>query len=303
MKPGDFVQFIGSVLLMYQPIKSLSKVATQLASARAATQRVFELLEARPTVADPPLPAPLAARNAPIHFAGVNFRYEEKPVLSGIELTVQPGQQIALVGASGSGKTTLTNLLLRFYDPESGAIRIGGTDIRTVALADLRHNIAVVTQETILFNDTVRSNIACGRPGAMAEEIERAARLAFAHEFIMQSPAGYETVVGEKGMMLSGGQRQRLSIARAILKDAPILILDEATNALDTESERIVQGALEELMRGRTTFVIAHRLSTVQNATVIIVLDQGRIVERGTHAELLARAGVYHKLHALQFNV
>jgi subfamily B ATP-binding cassette protein MsbA len=272
-----------------------------LQAAQAATQRVFELLHTKPTVVEPVSPVPLAAKNQPIHFAGVSFRYEEKPVLCDIELTVNPGEQVALVGASGSGKTTLTNLLLRFYDPELGGIKIGGTDIRSVALAELRRNIAVVTQETILFNESVRSNIACGRPAAPQAEVEHAAKQAFAHEFICQMPQGYDTVVGEKGVMLSGGQRQRLSIARAILKDAPILILDEATNALDTESERIVQGALEELMKGRTTFVIAHRLSTVQNATVIVVMDQGRIVERGTHAELLAKDGVYRKLHELQF--
>lgn len=301
MRPGDFFQFIISIFMMYQPIKSLSKVATQLQAAQAATQRVFELLHTKPTVVEPASPVSLTAKGQPIHFAGVNFRYEEKPVLCDIELTVNPGEQVALVGASGSGKTTLTNLLLRFYDPESGAIKIGGADIRSVSLANLRRNIAVVTQETILFNESVRSNIACGRPEATLAEVEQAARQAFAHEFISQMPQGYDTVVGEKGVMLSGGQRQRLSIARAILKDAPILILDEATNALDTESERIVQGALEELMKGRTTFVIAHRLSTVQNATVIVVMDQGCIVERGTHAELLARDGVYRKLHELQF--
>jgi len=274
-----------------------------LHAADAATQRVFELLHAKSTVVEPAAPIALNAKDQPVHFAGLNFRYEEQPVLTDVELLAQPGQQIALVGASGSGKTTLTNLLLRFYDPDTGSIRIGGTDIRNVSLTNLRANIAVVTQETILFNESVRANIACGRPEATQAEVERAAKLAFAHEFISQMPQGYEAVVGEKGVMLSGGQRQRISIARAILKDAPILILDEATNALDTESERIVQSALEELMRGRTTFVIAHRLSTIQSATVIVVLDKGRIVERGTHAELLAKDGVYRKLHSLQFKV
>jgi len=206
------------------------------------------------------------------------------------------------VGASGSGKTTLTNLLLRFYDPQSGVVRINETDIRHVSLRELRNHIAVVTQETILFNDTIRNNIALGRPGASDTEIEGAARHAHAHEFIMQKPDGYNCVIGEKGVALSGGQRQRLAIARAILKNAPILILDEATNALDTESERAVQDALEELMHGgRTTICIAHRLSTVQNADQIVVMDQGRIVETGMHAELLAHGGIYQKLYALQF--
>ena len=208
---------------------------------------------------------------------------------------------VALVGASGSGKTTLTNLLLRFYDPQKGAVRIGDTDIRDVTTRDLRARIAVVTQETILFNDTIRNNIALGRPGANNGEIEEAGKHAFAHEFILEKPNGYETVIGEKGVMLSGGQRQRIAIARAILKNAPILVLDEATSALDTESERAVQAALEELMIGRTTICIAHRLSTVQRADLIVVLDQGRIVEAGKHTELLKRGGVYQKLYELQF--
>jgi len=206
-----------------------------------------------------------------------------------------------LVGASGSGKTTLTNLLLRFYDPQRGAVRIGGTDLREAATRDLRNQIAIVTQETILFDDTIRNNIALGRPGAANGEIEEAARHAFAHEFIMEKPKGYETVIGEKGVLLSGGQRQRLAIARAILKNAPILVLDEATSSLDSESERAVQAALEELMQGRTTICIAHRLSTVQKADRIVVLDSGRIVESGTHAELIQTRGVYCKLYELQF--
>jgi ATP-binding cassette, subfamily B, bacterial MsbA len=208
---------------------------------------------------------------------------------------------VALVGASGSGKTTLTNLLLRFYDPLKGAVRIGGLDIREVSSRDLRNQIAVVTQETILFNESIRRNIELGRPGATDAEIEAAARHAYAHDFIMEQPQGYDTVVGEKGVALSGGQRQRSAIARAILRDAPILILDEATSALDSEAEQIVQTALEGLMQGRTTICIAHRLSTIQRADLIVVLDQGRIVELGRHAELLSRDGIYGRLHALQF--
>jgi subfamily B ATP-binding cassette protein MsbA len=208
---------------------------------------------------------------------------------------------VALVGASGSGKTTLSNLLLRFYDPTRGAIRIGGVDIRDVTTRDLRSQMAVVTQEIILFNDTVSRNIELGRPGATQEEIIAAAQHANAHDFIMESPKGYDSMIGEKGVMFSGGQRQRLAIARAVLRNAPILILDEATSALDTESERAVQDALDGLMKARTTICIAHRLSTILHADLIVVLDQGRIMETGTHAELVRRGGVYQKLYELQF--
>jgi subfamily B ATP-binding cassette protein MsbA len=219
--------------------------------------------------------------------------------LQGINLTVKAGQMVALVGNSGSGKSTIASLLLRFYDPQKGSVKIGNTDIRTVRQKDLRNQIALVTQDTILFNDTVTNNIGLGRPGARADEIEAAARHAFAHQFITQKERGYETVVGEKGVTLSGGQKQRIAIARALLKDAPILVLDEATSALDAESERAVQEALEELMQGRTTICIAHRLSTIQKADCIVVLDQGRIVETGSHAELIASRGLYCKLYEL----
>ena len=269
--------------------------------AEAASERVFQLLETKSDIQDPPHPVPLVARNADIQFDNVDFHYGEKPVLRGINLTVKAGQLVALVGSSGSGKTTMTNLLLRFYDPQSGAIRIGGTDIRQVSTRDLRNQIALVTQETILFNDTIRNNIALGRPGASDAEIEAAAKSANAHEFILQKPKGYDSGVGEKGVNVSGGQKQRISIARAILRDAPILVLDEATSALDTESERVVQAELDKLMQGRTTICIAHRLSTVQKADVIIVMSEGRIVETGTHAELLQRGGVYQRLYELQF--
>ena len=300
--PGDFVSFILAIFLMYRPIKMITRLHSQLEQARAASERIFELLETKNTVLEPVRPVSLRAASAAIHFDNVDFHYGEKPVLRNIQLTVPAGKIVALVGASGSGKTTLTNLLLRFYDPQSGVVRINETDIRHVSLRELRNHIAVVTQETILFNDTIRNNIALGRPGASDTEIEGAARHAHAHEFIMQKPDGYNCVIGEKGVALSGGQRQRLAIARAILKNAPILILDEATNALDTESERAVQDALEELMHGgRTTICIAHRLSTVQNADQIVVMDQGRIVETGMHAELLAHGGIYQKLYALQF--
>jgi ABC-type multidrug transport system fused ATPase/permease subunit len=273
----------------------------QLHQAAAASQHVFELLETQSTVLDPPAPLALNAHHAGIQFQDLDFDYGEKPVLRAINLNVQPGQLVALVGRTGSGKTTLTNLLLRCYDPQRGSVRIGGTDIRQVAIKELRRQIALVAQETILFNDTIRQNIAVGRPGATDADIEAAARHAHAHEFIVEKPQGYDTIVGEKGVALSGGQRQRLAIARAILKDAPILVLDEATSALDSESERAVQAALEELMRGRTTICIAHRLSTIQKADRIVVLDGGRIVETGTHQELLQARGTYCKLHELQF--
>jgi subfamily B ATP-binding cassette protein MsbA len=293
--------FIIGLLMIYAPVKALIRLQSTISQAEAATQRVFELLATPNTVTDPSHPVPLHATGAEIHFDNVSFSYGEKTVLHNIQLKVSPGQIIAIVGRTGAGKTTLTNLLLRFYDPTEGALRIGGTDLRQFTLHDLRSQVGVVTQEVILFNDTIRSNIACGRPGASFAEIETAAKHAHAHEFIMDKPKGYETVIGEQGVMLSGGQRQRISIARAILKNAPILVLDEATSSLDSESERMVQAALDELMKGRTTFCIAHRLSTVQNANLILVLDQGRIVETGRHEELLARRGLYYKLHNLQF--
>jgi ATP-binding cassette, subfamily B, bacterial MsbA len=297
----DFIGLVGSIFLMYQPMKSLTRLQNQVVQARAATERIFELLATRNTVPEPAAPRPLQAAGAEIQFDHVSFAYGEKTVLQDFDLRIRPGQLVALVGASGSGKTTIANLLLRFYDPGQGAIRIGGTDLRDLATRDLRRQIAVVTQENILFNDTIRRNIELGRPGAPEADILAAARHAHAHDFIAEKPEGYNTVIGEKGVMLSGGQRQRLAIARAVVKDAPILILDEATSALDTESERAVQAALDELMKGRTTICIAHRLSTILHADVIVVLDQGRILETGRHDELIQRGGIYQKLYELQF--
>jgi ATP-binding cassette, subfamily B, bacterial MsbA len=298
---SDFVQLVVSIFFIYPPMKNLIRLQNQLIQARAASERVFELLATQNSVPEPAQPRPLKATGADILFDHVDFAYGEKPVLRDINLTIKPGQLIALVGSSGAGKTTLANLLLRFYDPTRGALRVGGVDIREVATRDLRNQIAVVTQETILFNDTIRRNIELGRPGATNEEIVAAARHAYAYDFITEKPQGFETVIGEKGVTLSGGQRQRLAIARAVLRNAPILVLDEATSALDTESERAVQAALDELMRGRTTLCIAHRLSTIFHADMIVVLDQGRIVETGRHDELVKRGGVYQKLYELQF--
>ena len=300
-KSEDFLTFVLAIVMMYPPIKAFTRLHNQVHQARAASERVFELLAIQNTVVEPTEPKMLHASHADIEFQNVDFNYGEKPVLRNINLTVQAGQLVAFVGQSGSGKTTLANLLLRFYDPVGGVIKIGGVNIRDVTTRDLRNQIAVVTQETVLFNDTIRRNIELGRPGATNEEIIAAARHAHAYDFIMEKPEGFEAVVGEKGMQLSGGQRQRLAIARAMLKDAPVLVLDEATSALDTESERAVQVALDELTKGRTTFCIAHRLSTILHADVIVVMNEGRIVETGRHEELVKRGGTYQKLYELQF--
>ena len=301
MTTGGLLQFVGCIFLLYQPIKSLIRLHSTAEQAQAATQYMFQVLATKSVIEEPEHPKPLHAAGKDIVFDRITFSYGEKAVLHDVSFRVKAGLVVALVGSSGSGKTTLTNLLLRFYDPQQGSIRIGDTGLREVATNDLRGQIAVVTQETILFNDTILRNIELGRPGATKEEIVTAAKHAYAHDFIVDKPLGYETLVGEKGVNLSGGQRQRLAIARAILKNAPILILDEATSSLDTESERIVQKALETLMQGRTTICIAHRLSTVQRADLIVVLDKGRIVETGTHAELLRAGRTYAKLYELQF--
>src|SRR5258706_1633373 len=298
--PGEFVSFLLSIVLMYQPIKSLTKLHNQMAQAAAASHRVFELLDTKSTIVDPATPAPLKASHADIEFDEITFGYEDRPVLRDINLTVKRGQLVAVVGRTGSGKTTLANLLLRFYDPQQGSVRIGGVDLRQVALKDLRRQVALVTQETILFNESISNNISVGRPGASEAEIETAARLAHAHEFILAKPQGYQTIVGEKGATVSGGQRQRIAIARAILKDAPILVLDEATSSLDSEVERAVQQSLDQLMQGRTTLCIAHRLSTIQNADLIVVLDAGRIVEMGTHGQLIPARVYYWRVTELQ---
>jgi len=300
--PGAFFAFITALLMAYEPMKRLANLNTNLQEGLAATQRVFHLLDMAPEIVDAPDAKPLAVAGGGLRFQDVSFTYDgERKALSALNLEVPAGKTVALVGASGGGKSTILNLIPRFYDVTEGAITIDGQDVRAVTTQSLRANIALVSQEVALFDDTVRANIAYGRFGASQEEIEQAARNAAAHEFISALPEGYETLVGEHGVKLSGGQRQRLSIARAMLKNAPILLLDEATSALDTESERQVQDALEKLMTGRTTIVVAHRLSTVVEADLIHVIDRGRVAETGKHSELLAKNGIYARLHALQF--
>ncbi|HEV2302176.1 MAG TPA: ABC transporter transmembrane domain-containing protein [Stellaceae bacterium] len=300
--PGAFFSFITALLLAYQPLKNLANLNASLQEGLAAAQRIFDMLDIEPAIRDHPGALPLAVTGGEIRFDAVHFGYRPGTVaLDGISLFVPAGRRLALVGPSGAGKSTILNLIPRFYDVVEGGITIDGQDIRGVNLASLRSAIALVAQEVTLFDDTVRANIAYGKFGASMAEIEAAARAAAADAFIRELPHGYDTLVGEHGVRLSGGQRQRLAIARAMLKDAPILLLDEATSALDSESERQVQAALGALMRGRTTLVIAHRLSTVQSADMICVVDRGRIVESGRHTELLARDGLYARLYAMQF--
>jgi len=300
--PGALFSFITALLLAYQPLKSLANLNASLQEGLAAAQRIFEVLDIEPTIRDRPGARPLRIAGGEIRFDDVRFGYAPGAVaLDGISLTVPAGHTVALVGPSGAGKSTILNLIPRFFDVEEGSIEIDGQDIRSVTLASLRGSIAFVAQEVSLFDDTVRANIAYGRFAASMAEIAAAARAADAEAFIGELPDGYDTLVGEHGVRLSGGQRQRIAIARAMLKDAPILLLDEATSALDSESERQVQAALKVLIRGRTTLVIAHRLSTVQGADLICVVDRGHIVETGRHPELIARDGLYARLYAMQF--
>jgi len=295
---GAFMSFLTALIMLYEPVKGVSKINSTIQSGLAAATRIFNLLDIVPDIVDKKDAATLPPFHDCIEFQNVGFSYEpDEPVLHGVNLKVRRGEVLAVVGPSGGGKTTLANMLPRFHDVNSGAIRIDGHDLRDVTLHSLRSQIALVTQQTILFNDTVLSNIGYGSQICSEEEIRRAADAAFALEFIEELPDGFDTIIGESGARLSGGQRQRISIARAILKDAPLLVLDEATSALDTESERKVQKALENLMKNRTTIVIAHRLSTIKNADRIIVMQSGRLVEEGTHEQLLVQNGVYESLH------
>ena len=300
--PGSFFSFITALLLAYEPLKRLANLNASLQEGLAGAQRLFDMLDTEPAITERPGARALAPREGAIRLEGVRFAYGNgAPALDGVTLEVPAGRTVALVGASGAGKSTILNLIPRFHDVADGAVTIDGVDVRDATFASLYANIALVSQEVTLFDDTVRANIAYGRAAAGEDEIVAAARAAGAEGFIRELADGYDTVVGEQGIRLSGGQRQRLAIARAILKDAPILLLDEATSALDTESERHVQAAMKKLMRGRTTLVIAHRLSTVIDADSITVIERGRVAEAGTHAQLLGAGGAYARLHALQF--
>ena len=299
---GDFGSFLMAIFLMYNPIKRLSRANNRIQQGVACYERIQELMGKESQIKDHPKAYPLPAIKGKVKFENVYFSYNEsRPVLFDVNFEAKPGETIALVGLSGAGKTTIINLLSRFYDSTSGRIAIDGIDIREVTLASLRSRIGLVTQDLILFNDSVKNNISYGHEDISLDKVIEAAKAAKAHDFVMEFPKGYETQIGEKGKLLSSGQRQRLAIARAILKDPPILVLDEATSALDSESERLIQLALNNLMKDRTTFVIAHRLSTIMKADRILVIDRGRVVESGTHKELCRKDGIYKKLYELQF--
>lgn len=301
MTTGEFFSFITALVLLYSPIRRLSKINNRIQQALGAAERIYELLDVEPDISDAPDALPADAFKHSINFRNVSFKYDSEPVLENINLEVPKGTTLAIVGLSGAGKSTLVDLIPRFYDVTEGAVEVDGTDIRRLTNKSLRALIGIVSQDIFLFNDTVGNNIAYGKPTASEDEIIAAAKAAYAHQFIMEMPENYNTVIQERGSRLSVGQRQRIAIARAILKDPPILILDEATSSLDSESEMMVQEALQNLMRDRTTFVIAHRLSTVLNAHRIIVLDNGGIAQSGTHRELLEKGGLYSRLYRTQF--
>jgi len=301
ISPGSFFSFMAALFMLYAPVRKLSRSNNKLQQAIAAALRVFYIIDTKPEIVDKDDAVALPSLSKRIEFKDVGFRYDTEPVLKDINLKINKGEIIAIVGVSGVGKTTLVDLIPRFYDVTEGSIKIDDIDIRNVTLKSLRDQIGIVTQETFLFNQTVRYNIAYGNQDAFQEKIIQAAKAAYADDFIMKMPDQYDTVIGERGVKLSGGQRQRIAIARALIKDPPILILDEATSSLDTESEQIVQKALQNLMKNRTTFVIAHRLSTIVRADRIVVLDEGTIIDIGSHEELLKRGGLYHKLHEMQF--
>jgi subfamily B ATP-binding cassette protein MsbA len=299
---GTFFSFMAAVLMLYDPVKKLSRLNNDIQQGLAAADRVFDIIERESDIKEPLRPIQIQNGSHRVTFQNVSLKYDDDMVLKNIDLDVGEGEILALVGMSGGGKTSLVNLIPRFYDVSEGAVLIDGADIRDISVSELRRQIAVVTQDTILFNDTVRNNIAYGNRNASEEDIINAAKAAYAYDFIQNFPDKFDTVIGELGSRLSGGEKQRICIARALLKNAPILILDEATSALDTESEMLVQKALENLMKGRTTFVIAHRLSTIAYAHRILVIVEGRIVEQGRHEELIAKRGEYYKLYQMQFS-
>lgn len=301
MSAPEFFSFITAMALMYSPLKKLINAYNETQRCIGASERVFEIIDAVPEIIDNPLGHTLSQNDNRVEFKNVRFKYQDDYIINDVSLVAEKGEMVALVGPSGGGKTTLVSLIARFFDINEGNILIGSHDIRDITKSSLMNHIALVDQETILFHDTIANNIRYGKPDASDDDIAKAAQAAFAHDFIMEMPNGYETSIGDRGVRLSGGQRQRLCIARAILKNAPILILDEATSALDTESEQMVQKALDNLMTNRTTFVIAHRLSTVLHADKIIVLENGSIVESGTHQALLRNSGLYSRLCSTQF--
>jgi subfamily B ATP-binding cassette protein MsbA len=302
MSPGDFSSFILAIFLMYTPIKRLSRANNTIQQGVACYERIDEILQSKSRIKEHPRAYPLPSVKGRVKFENVSFSYNEMmPVLQNLDFEVMPTETVALVGLSGTGKTTIINLLLRFYDPSSGRITMDGINICEVNLSSLRSQIGLVSQDLILFNDTVRNNIAYGQEDISLEKVVEAAKAAEAHDFIIKLPQGYDSSIGEKGTLLSSGQRQRLAIARVLLKDSPVLIFDEATSALDSESEKLIQTALDNIMKDRTVFIIAHRLSTVRSADRIFVVDGGRIAENGTHDELLEKNGIYRKLYDLQF--
>jgi len=304
LSAGRFFGLITGIFILYDPIKTLSKIQIVMQNSIAATSAIFSVLDSEPSVRDAPDAIELTSATGRIDFQNLTFRYANTvtDAVSNLNLQIEAGKTYALVGASGAGKSTILSLILRLYDPTSGAVKIDGHDLRSITQKSLREQLGLVTQETFLFHDTIFNNILFGRLHATPEEIYEAAKAAYAHDFIMAQPKGYETVIGDKGCLLSGGQQQRLAIARAILKNAPILLLDEATSSLDSESEKQIQKALAKLATGRTVIAIAHRLSTVLSADQIIVMDSGHIKEIGTHAQLLEKSGYYRRLYDHQFN-